>query len=153
MRIAPTRFPTYPPETASMYFLARTISAHTGPDLFLGLFTDRERAEEARRDYLRSIAAHDRWREQAYRTVDPDADVQIREIGKDATDGPSQRVYLVTAHIEAMGQITRRPLAIFSSRELADRFAEALEAGDWRDPGTPNWCDVDEIEVDTLLPG
>jgi hypothetical protein len=130
-----------------MLALTRKISPYTGADLFLGLFSTTERANAAREYYLSTVRSADPWSEQAYRSVDLDSDVVVQEVA-DHRPRNSQLpvVYLVTAHIEGMGQFTRRLLAVFATAESAQEFATLKEEGPYET--APNWCDVDEITID-----
>lgn len=128
-----------------MYVLTRKISPYTGPDLFLGLFTDIDRANAARQKYLSSIVSHDPWLQQGYRTPDPEADVLPLKIDDQRTDSDLEIAYLVSAYYESFGQILREFLTIFSTQDSADAYAASKE-DDEDEPG-PNWCEVDEVVI------
>jgi hypothetical protein len=133
-----------------MLALTRKISPYTGADLFLGLFSTAERANEAREHYLSTVRTADPWAGQAYRSVDLDSDVRILEVANHCPqriDLPV--VHLVTARIEDMGQSVRRLLGVFATAEAAEAFARLEEEGPYET--APNWCDVDEITVNEWL--
>jgi hypothetical protein len=128
----------------SLQILTRRISPYSGQDLFLGLFSDVSRAQNARDVYLKSVSSADPWSEQAYRSVDLESDVQVVPVQDLRTEGgDSLVVFLVTAYFEGMGQRVRRFLAVFSDRQAAREFAMRQEAGP-RDIA-PNWCGTDEV--------
>ena len=124
--------------------MIRTISAYDGPDLFLGLFSDVPKAECAWETYLKSVSRVDPWSKQSYRRVDLDSDVRVVEVEdfREPADDSSV-VFLVTAHFEAMGQIRRSFLGVFSERLAAVEFAAREEARPI--DVEPSRCDVDEV--------
>ena len=128
----------------SLQILTRRISPYSGPDLFLGLFSDVSRAQKAREAYLTSVSSADPWSEQSYRSVDLESDVQVVPVQDLRTeDDDSPVVFLVTAYFDEMGQRVRRFLAVFSDRQAATEFATRQEAGP--PEIAPNWCDTDEV--------
>jgi hypothetical protein len=115
--------------------------------LFLGLFSDVAKAECARKAYLQSVSLADPWSKQSYRRVDPESDVRVVEV-EDFREPADDRkvVFLVTAHFEAMGQITRWFLGVFSERRAAVEFSACEEARPT--DVAPSRCDVDEVVLD-----
>jgi hypothetical protein len=131
----------------ALHALIRQISPYTGPDLFLGLFTDVARGEGAREAYLMRVSTADPWSQQAYRKVDLESDVlmvAVNDFREPADD--SRVVFLVTAYFEAMGQIRRWFLGVFSDRLAAAEFAARAEARPI--DVAPSRCDVDEVVLD-----
>jgi hypothetical protein len=124
--------------------LARRISPYSGTDpLFLGLFSDAGRANNAREAYLASVSSADPWRQQAYRNVSLEEDLVTIEVPDRRTDVSRGVVFLVTSYFEAMGQSCRCFEAVFSDRKSADTYAREREAGPVET--APNFCDIDEV--------
>ena len=110
-----------------MFLLIRRISAYTGPDVLLGVFTDRQQAEVVQNDYrARYIAdpASDPWREQAYREGGLTADDLIVET-LHAPAGTTGEVFVVSVYLEGFGQIVRKFDSLHASEaEAQTRMAE-----------------------------
>ncbi|MBL8099677.1 MAG: hypothetical protein JNK81_10870 [Anaerolineales bacterium] len=119
-----------------LFLLKRNISQYTFPDIFLGCFNSLENANIAREQYL-SQYQHGRkidpWKEQGYKTVDLEKDVEI--IGNlpifGVTD-TSQFVFVVNSYSEGFGQIMRMFYAICGTEEFAkEKLREMKEK--WED--------------------
>jgi hypothetical protein len=131
----------------ALHALIRKISPYTGPDLFLGLFSDVAKAGAAREAYLMRVSAADPWSQQAYRKVDLGSDVRIVEINDFREPADDSRVvFLVTAYLEDMGQISRWFLGVFSERLAAAEFAAREEARPI--DVAPSRCEVDDVVLD-----
>ena len=131
----------------ALHALIREISPYTGPDLFLGLFSDVAKAGAAREVYLTRVSTADPWSQQAYRKVDLESDVRMVEVSDFREPADDSRVvFLVTAYFEAMGQIGRWFLGVFSDRLAAAEFAAREEARPI--DVAPSRCDVDEVVLD-----
>ena len=84
-----------------MYLLKREISPYTSQDLLLGCFHSREKAEDARMQYInmyRDNLKSDPWEKQGYQVVDLEKDVcivdNILEIQIQPT---SRKVFIVSS--------------------------------------------------------
>lgn len=135
-----------------MFLLKRTVSPYTGPDLCLGVFRTWPCAMAARERYLEQIArCGDPWEAQAYRDVDPGADVSVQEIaviGNVTLPEPPATAFVVSACFEGFGQTFRRFIAVHVDRQTAEAHAMATETEESDD--MPNWCDVDAYQIDEL---
>lgn len=130
----------------TLQVLTRTISPYDGPDLFLGLFSDRSKALCARDAYIASLSQSDPWRKQSYRTPNLESDIRLVHVQDLRMAGDnSPIVFLATAYFEESGQLTRRFLAVFSERQSAMEFAASQER--LSSQIAPNRCDVDEVIV------
>ncbi|MDB6008354.1 MAG: hypothetical protein JWL65_604 [Gammaproteobacteria bacterium] len=131
----------------ALHALIRKISPYTGPDLFLGLFSDVAKAGAAREAYLMRVSTADPWSQQAYRKVDLGSDVRTVEISDFRGPADDSRVvFLVTAYLEDMGQISRWFLGVFSERLAAAEFAAREEARPI--DVAPSRCEVDDVVLD-----
>lgn len=111
-----------------MYVLIREISPYSGPNLFLGLFSDKKKAEDAKEAYLSQVQDKDPWAAQAYKTPKLPEDVLIIEIAFSGTLYNSfQKVYLVSSTVDLMGQISRFHEGVFEDYTSALKFISEKE--------------------------
>jgi hypothetical protein len=93
------------------------------------------------------VSTADPWSQQAYRKVDLESAVRMVEISDFREPADDSRVvFLVTAYFEAMGQVRRWFLGVFSDRLAAAEFAAREEARPI--DVAPSRCDVDEVVLD-----
>jgi hypothetical protein len=62
-----------------VYMLIRYLSPYTEADLILGVFTDKNKAEEARSVYIAKTLEYDKHCDQGYMDVDLEKDVVIKK--------------------------------------------------------------------------
>jgi hypothetical protein len=133
---------------ALMYLLMRTVSAYTGPDRLLGVFSTEAEAARARQIYLERILRHDPWGTQAYRVPSPSDVTVIADIKEIGLQGAPSRAFVVSEYAEGCGQITRTFLAICGTEADARGVVVAIES---EEDSLPVWREIDAIEVGTLL--
>ena len=132
-----------------MFLLARRISAYTGADVLLGVFTTREQAEAARTTYLARYAADpasDPWHAQAYK----DDGLVADDLVVTSLPGPGEatEVFVVSGYLEGFGQIVRTFESIHDSAAMAAARIEALEA---EENEYPQYALRQRAPVDTLI--
>lgn len=113
-----------------LFLLIRRISAYTGPDVLLGVFTDARRAGAARDEYRRRHLAdpsRDPWREQAYKTGGLAADDLVVE-ALDAPVGMTDEVFVVSRYFEGFGQVVRKFDSVHASLAAARTREAELDA-------------------------
>ena len=137
-----------------MYLLKRSISPYTSHDVLLGCFRSREKAQTAREEYLKTQRANpsgDRWKEQAYRSVDLEKDVGIVDNIPEVQIQPIQEeVFVLSSFAEGFGQIIRTFHAICGSLGLAEKKSKEIEGQ--LDDESNEYCQIQKVVVDTLLP-
>lgn len=138
-------------DNTPMHLLWRHISPYTDSDLCLGVFRTREKAEESRCEYIRSIAAgeiEDRWAEQSYHTVHLESDVQIMsDLACHDISTDQDQIFLVSDIEDAMGQQQRCFAAICGS----EASAEAVRAQLNDEPhGLPFYIDIEPVHLERL---
>lgn len=112
-----------------MFLLVRDVSRYTEWDpILLGVFADEAKASEARLSYIAQTADSDPWKEQAYKTPNLEADVRVAQIESHGTIATGSPAYLVTRHLEGMGQFDRWYLAIYGTLEEAIERAATEQA-------------------------
>lgn len=112
-----------------MFLLVRDVSPYTEWDpILLGIFTDEARAIAARLTYIDRTHGNDPWREQAYKDPDLTIDVRVTPIEANGSLECCECGYLVTRHLESMGQSYRWYLAIYAELDEALARAELEEA-------------------------
>ena len=113
-----------------MFLLIRRISAYTGPDVLIGVFTEKQQAESVRNDYrVRYIAepAIDPWHEQAYKEGGLTADELVVQ-ALDAPAGTTDEVFVVSRYLEGFGQIVRKFDSMHASEVAARTRVAELNA-------------------------
>jgi hypothetical protein len=137
-----------------MYLLKRSISPYTSHDALLGCFHSHEKAQAARDEYLEAHRANpsgDRWKEQAYRSVDLEKDVVIVDNIPEVQVQPTQEeVFILSSFAEGFGQIIRTFRAICASFELAEKKSKEIE--EQLDDEANEYCQIQKVVVDKLLP-
>ncbi|WAS95226.1 hypothetical protein [Nannocystis punicea] len=115
--------PVMSSEHVDMFLLVRRISAYTGADVLLGVFTSPERAQAARAAYLSKKCAadpaSDPWHEQAHK-----ADGLVEDdLVIISLPGPAEavEVFVVSDYDEGFGQICRDFDSIHDSAVTAER--------------------------------
>ncbi len=127
-----------------MFLLVRDVSEYTEWNpILLGVFTDEAKGSAARHAYIAGTTANDPWREQAYKTPDLATDVRVTPIESHGASGATT-VYLVTRHLDSMGQGHRWYLAVYSSLEEAR--ARALKE-DAEEKVVAEYISVEELRV------
>lgn len=112
----------------AVYLLVRNVSAYSFWDpVFLGIFSDPEKAESGRQAYIDTTHGNDSLEKQAYHAVNLHKDVCASAIPSHLSAQAGPTVFLVTRHLESMGQTWRWYLAIYPSLEEAGVRA-AIEA-------------------------
>lgn len=111
------------------FLLVRRISAYTGADVLLGVFTAASLADDARAAYLARYAAEpasDPWRRQGYKEDGLSAD----DLVVLALPGPADvpEVFVVSDYSEGFGQIDRTFDSLHASAAAADARIAALDA-------------------------
>lgn len=110
-----------------MYALIRLISAYSGADILLGIFSTKEKANSVRNDYiaaLQSGSREDPWREQAYKEdMLCEDDLILMDLSgmTDKNSKPTDTVFVVSAYSEGFGQIMREIKSIVQTRLEAVR--------------------------------
>lgn len=129
-----------------MFLLVRDVSRYTEWDpIFLGLFADQDKANAARGAYIAQASVNDPWQKQAYKTPDLEKDVRVTPITGYCSPEASSRAYLVTRHLEGMGQFTRWYLAVYSDLEEALARAAREEA---EEKVIAEYISVEEFDID-----
>ncbi len=136
-----------------MFVLTRRISMYTGPDVLLGLFTTREQAENAKAHYAKvreANPADDPWKEQAYK---PDMvvshDLEVEQIPGEFPNGSV--VFVVSNHLDAMGQVVRELDSIHATATLAAARVEEINAIVVDDDYPfPHYAVIDQVAVGSL---
>lgn len=94
-----------------LFLLTRDISAYSGEDLFLGVYDNLALANNQKEAYVRQCKIKDDWKEQAYRDVNLEKDVEVIEIQDKQTEEmfpkEGQNIYLVSGIAEGFGQIVK----------------------------------------------
>ena len=128
-----------------MYLLVRDVSQYTEwAPILLGVFTYEAAASAARLAYIAGLAGNDPWQQQAYKTSNPETDTRVMEIEGHCSSNGSPNVYLVTRHLEGMGQFSRWYLAVFSS--LDEALARAAQE-DAEEKVIAEYISVEEFAV------
>ncbi len=111
-----------------LFLLKRKISPYSGEDLFLGMYNDLELATRQRKRYLENCKTQDKWKEQAYKVVDLEKDVDIVELHDKYKEkifpSEGQRVYLVSGLSEGFGQIIKSLLFISTKETKVKNFVQ-----------------------------
>lgn len=111
------------------FLLVRRISAYTGADVLLGVFTAASLADAARAAYLARYAAEpdsDPWRRQG----DKEDGLSADDLVVLALPGPADvtEVFVVSDYSEGFGQIDRTFDSLHASAAAADARIAALDA-------------------------
>lgn len=115
----------------NLFLLCREISAYSyDTPMLLGIFTQKNLAEQAKQQYLNQMANYDPFHSQAYFDVDFSKNLQIYEIDesfqKFLTNIDCETVYLVKATEEGFGQAYIEYVAIFEVEKHAQDFADVM---------------------------
>ena len=114
-----------------MKLLERYISAYTGTNLFLGVFTTEKLAKENKNRYIEEVENNDSFKHQTHHFVELERDLKIVDIKVDGNwDGVQKEFYLICAFSEAFGQITIDFKIITFSKERADELVKMMEEKD-----------------------
>lgn len=112
-----------------MFLLVRDVSEYTEWNpILLGIFADEATAEAARLAYIADTTGNDPWQEQAYKVPDLARDVRVAKIENEQASHEMASVFLVTRHLEGMGQFSRWYLAVFASLDAARERAAQEDA-------------------------
>jgi len=137
-----------------LFLLKRDISHYTFPDILLGCFTSLEKAKNARKEYLAQYQLGkkvDPWKEQGYKTVDLDKDVEIMNdlpvINFHDTDSA---IFVVNSYSEGFGQVIRKFFALCSTQETAQEKLTKVQKESLDD--FPEFFKAEEIFLDKLYP-
>jgi hypothetical protein len=134
-----------------LYLLLRKISPYTFPDIVLGCFTSIERANDVRSEYLalyKSGTKIDPWKEQGFKNVNLDEDVQIINLYLPTFYRLVSSVFLVSSYSEGFGQVRREIVDLCLTRISANRKAEKLKLN--AKVGFPETFRVEEIQLNQL---
>lgn len=114
-----------------MKLLERYISAYTGTNLFLGVFTTEKLAKENKNRYIEEVENNDSFKHQTHHSVELEKDIKIVDIKVDGNwDGVQKEFYLISAFSEAFGQITIDFKIMTFSKERADELVKMMEEKD-----------------------
>jgi hypothetical protein len=127
-----------------MFLLVRDVSQYTEWNpIFLGVFSDEAKANDARAVYIAATEKNDPWKEQAYKVPDLASDVRTTPIESHCLP-EATTVYLVTRHLEGMGQVSRWYLSVYS--RLDDALARAA-AEDAEEKVIVEYISVEKFDV------
>lgn len=136
-----------------MYLLKREISPYNSQDLLLGCFHSREKAEDARMEYIsvyRDNLKSDPWEKQGYQVVDLEKDVCIVDNILEIKILPtSKKVFVVSSFSEGFGQIIRTIHSICGLQSLAEKESQKIEKS--FDNKFPEYCQIQKVAVNILL--
>ena len=135
-----------------MFVLMRRISAYTGPDVLLGVFTTLADTEAAKVGYARVrqiVPAADPWKDQGYK---PDMvisrDLAVEQLPGEFPAGTV--VFVVSDHRDGLGQEDRTLDSIHGSAAAAAARAEELDAVDDENDPFPHYAVIDPVVIGSL---
>lgn len=134
-----------------MIIIEREISEYTHHKIILGIFENTEKAEKAKKEYIRYCKKNDQWSEQAYRIVDLNKDVIIRDISElleSKVEKTIDKLYVVSYFMEGFGQVTRITEKIFEDSNDAKKYVELKEA---EEPEyEPYWYEINIVRTNKI---
>ena len=134
-----------------MFILIRKISAYTGNDIVLGIFTEEQKAKnvltEYRNNYLQ-FPELDPWKEQAYITEHLSME-QFKISVIESNNISHEIVYLVTKHEEGFGQIISEIDSLHTDKELAKKYCDEADERE-EDSSFPTYFTYQKIIIDEL---
>lgn len=120
-----------------LFLLTRDISAYSGEDLFLGVYDNLALANSQKEAYVRQCKLKDDWKEQAYRDVNLEKDVEIVEIQDKQTEEvfpkEEQNIYLVSGIAEGFGQIIKELVFISIDEVKVKNFVQVKFEEDYNE--------------------
>lgn len=120
-----------------LFLLTREISAYSGEDLFLGVYDNLALATRQKERYVLNCKVADDWKEQAYREVNVQEDVQIVEVQDKQTEEEhpkeGQRICLVSGIAEGFGQIIKELVFISINESEVKRFIQAKDEEEYHE--------------------
>lgn len=145
---------SYTPSTMKLFLLKRYVSEYTAHDILLGCFTNRNKAQYARRKYISQYKLgekQDPWKNQAFHNVDLSRDVKIvDDLPVVNVTENNKEVYIIRHFSEGFGQTRRVFYAICGTSE--SKTAKKHECDEKMYTQFPHFIKVDQIELDKLLP-
>ena len=135
-----------------MIIIEREISEYTHHKIIIGIFENIEKAHIAKEEYIEFCKEKDKWAEQAYRTVDLDKDVMIRDVATLLEIGDEKsnvdQLYVVSYFMEGFGQITRVTEKIFTDQSKAKQYIalKKEEEAEYE----PSWYDIDDMRINKI---
>lgn len=134
-----------------MIIIEREISEYTHHKIILGIFEDTEKAEKAKKAYIKYCKENDKWSKQAYKNVDLNKDVIIRDISE-LLEGNIEKtideLYAVSYFTEGFGQVIRVTEKIFVDSNDAKKYVELKEA---EEPEyEPYWYETNVVRTNKI---
>jgi len=139
-----------------LFLLKRDISQYTFPDILLGCFTGLEKAQDARREYIAQYQLGkkiDPWKEQGYRTVVLEDDVEILDnipVFDFHNINTDRYIYVVNLYSEFLAQVIREFIALCGTKESAQIRLNAAKGESLEQ--FPEFFKMEKILLDTLYP-
>ena len=135
----------------------RSLSAYTENDLIVGLFTTREKATNARTEYItRILETGDNKREQCYMTVDLEKDLLRLMIYSAEEEEEETReyksddlVYFLFEVSEGFGQVCNGLVTFSNFKEDIIEYAKDLKEGELEDEW-PSYYQIEQIKLDQI---
>lgn len=137
-----------------LFLLKREISPYSGEDLFLGVYDNLELADRQRGRYIQNCKIQDKWKNQAYKEVDLENDLEIIEIQKEHLEDrfpqEGQRVYFVSGMFEAFGQITKKLVSISVDKSEVEKFMQMKDEEDHIEDDEFAYYKFEELKLNVL---
>ncbi|MCI0609964.1 MAG: hypothetical protein L0Z71_13005 [Anaerolineae bacterium] len=139
-----------------LFLLKRDISQYTFPDILLGCFTNLEKAQNARREYLAQYQLGKRidpWKEQGNKTVVLDDDVEIIDsLPVIDFNDTEKTVFVINFYFDGWGQVMRKIFALCGTQEVAQERLTKIQIESSDEFQVPGCFRVGEIFLDKLYP-
>ena len=134
-----------------MKLLKRFISAYTGEDLLLGIFSSEEKLNKAKSDYIESCQREDTWGIQGYHEVNLEKDVNHAEIESYLDQEKSmESVFVLSNHLDGMGQVSRHFLFMSNIKMEVENRKKLFEEEDKKTREFTDGYKIVKVEVDKL---
>jgi hypothetical protein len=138
-------------EKGKVFLLKREISPYSGEDLFLGVYDNLKLANKQKEKYFESCKVQDKWKDQSYKEVNVENDVEIIEIQDKQTEEvflkEGQKIYLVS---EVFGQIIKKHIFI-STNELEVRsFVQKKNEEDYKEDNIAVYYNEEALKLNVL---
>jgi len=135
----------------------RSLSAYTENDLIVGLFTTREKATNARTEYItRILETGDNKREQCYMTVDLEKDLLRLMIYSAEEEEEETReyksddlVYFLFDVAEGFGQVSNALITFSNLKQDVVEYAKDLKEEASEDEW-PSYYQIEQIKLDQI---
>ena len=138
-----------------LFLLKREISPYSGENLFLGIYDNQELANKQKERYIKNCKIQDKWKEQAYKEVYLEKDVEIVEIqdkqSEEEFPKEGQRIYFVNGMHEAFGQISKKLVFISTDKSKVENFIQTKDEEDYNEDDEFAYYKYEELKLNVLF--